>query len=310
MVQKKVKRGYSYGEEDQENQSICSFHILSDTVVHKKAKKEYCDELKLSLMKCPSEIIFGHILPSLPIEGLIQCTSLCKNWYKLIKQPVFMDMQLQKAMYQPRRILLVPIPLMADINFPRMRDIQKLPRMRDIKKLPTKYLVLVDKVEGKWKGRVIPVTNSKRNSVYAWTHNFTIVDTCNGLLCLTSPCSITIYNPITRECVNIAKSEENHSDRFYVYGFGFDIVSKKYKVVQVSIKMCRGYQSSGNIGDIIKGEIITLGEGSWRKLVFPCLIKADDRSKPVLLDGAFHWIIDKLSHSSGLERNSCIRHCN
>ncbi|KAF9608383.1 hypothetical protein IFM89_009749 [Coptis chinensis] len=76
--------------------------------------------------------------------------------------------------------------------------------------------------------------------------------------------------------------------------FWFHDTTKKYKVVRF-FKFC--------IGDdpCTKGEVITVGEGSWRELELSGRVVGGFNEKPAFSDGAFHWVIDKESQS-GCER--------
>ncbi|KAF9608384.1 hypothetical protein IFM89_009750 [Coptis chinensis] len=77
-------------------------------------------------------------------------------------------------------------------------------------------------------------------------------------------------------------------------GFGFDDTTKKYKVV-------RFFKFQERDDPCTRGEIITLGEGSWRELELSGRVVSGFNEKPAFSDGAFHWVSEKESQS-GCER--------
>ncbi|KAF9603513.1 hypothetical protein IFM89_036786 [Coptis chinensis] len=218
--------------------------------------------------------IVSQILLRLPVEDLLRCKSVCTKWYELIKEPDFISMQVNNAICQPSRIILAP------------RSLYHRYRYED----PTNALFLI----GKGKGTTIPVKNLKLNCYYR------IAGSCNGLLCIASTYindkPVYIYNPITRECKKLPEIDPKYFKTDGVlFGFGFDTIHKKYKVICVY----RPYYwdtdyYEGNVTEspVTAGVIITEGESSWRQLEFPYQINFQYGSETVFLDGAFHWMID------------------
>ncbi|KAF5207033.1 hypothetical protein FRX31_003383, partial [Thalictrum thalictroides] len=79
-----------------------------------------------------------------------------------------------------------------------------------------------------------------------------------------------------------------------LYGFGFDTLSQKYKVVCVY----RLYNM-----EVTLGEIITEGEACWRRLKIPFQVQFQYMPETVFVHEAFHWIIDR--EDEFFRANSC-----
>ncbi|KAF9626468.1 hypothetical protein IFM89_034402 [Coptis chinensis] len=168
-----------------------------------------------------------------------------------------------KALRQPRCLILEP---------------------RDDYGRPRNSLFLVDRDEC----REIPLKQQELK----FGNN--IAGSCNGLLCIGSCLrdKTIIYNPITRESMELPKMSPKDFEKLEtIYGFGFDHVTKKYKVVFVYRFIDIDYYGAKK-APVTMGEIITVG-GSWRKLKFPYKVQFKCKPETVFLDGSFHWKIDK-----------------
>ncbi|KAF9626460.1 hypothetical protein IFM89_034394 [Coptis chinensis] len=225
----------------------------------------------------------------------MRCKCVCKTWYKLTSDSEFINMHLKKALCQPLSIILEPSNALVDCRNCLSFD-------------PRNSLFLIDK----GKCSPIPVKNLILRSSY------NIVGSCNGLLCIVStdidePMPISIYNPITRECIKLPKISPKVFERNagFCYGFGFDQIRKKYKVVcvyrQYKEEETWAYYSNCPCHPVVpatKGVIIKEGESSWRTIKFPYHIEfIEMRSyETVFLDGAFHWTICMKGRMSGPER--------
>ncbi|KDP38917.1 hypothetical protein JCGZ_00674 [Jatropha curcas] len=55
---------------------------------------------------CLPEDVIIEILQNLPVKFFIQCTSVCKLWYSLIKTPHFISAQIAKTSTHPTPLLL------------------------------------------------------------------------------------------------------------------------------------------------------------------------------------------------------------
>ncbi|KAF9626666.1 hypothetical protein IFM89_038500 [Coptis chinensis] len=199
--------------------------------------------------------IMSSILTKLPIESLLRSSCVCKRWRNLIQESHFINMQVNKSLQSPRFVLV-------DESRVWILD-------REVKaRIPIET----------WKTREI-ILGKDLKVVYiaAAYHSYLC-------LCRYDDCDhISIYNPITKECIKLPTP--NYSLMKSNIGLGFDGISKKYKVV-------RSYDDVfSDFLHTMKCEILTLGENSWRKVYPPCQVKS---TKPLFVDGGFHWVMHKV----------------
>ncbi|KAF9611247.1 hypothetical protein IFM89_028317 [Coptis chinensis] len=219
--------------------------------------------------------LISDILSRLPMEDVLRFRSVSKEWYALTTDSAFIQMHLKRASCLPRRIFLE-----AKTNVDLHEEDHG----------PIASLCLLETVNGMWRGKEIPVANMPGD------HFFTLCS-CNGLLCVTAKTSVDplfIYNPIRRECVELPETCIEVESSLISVGFGFDDTTKKYKVV-------RFFKFRSGDDPCTRGEIITLGEGSWRELELSGRVVSGFNEKPAFSDGAFHWVSEKESQS-GCER--------
>ncbi|XP_042511106.1 F-box protein CPR1-like [Macadamia integrifolia] len=213
------------------------------------------------------DIIF-NIFSRLPVDTLIRLRSVCKLWNKLIRDPEFIELHLRRLIHIPPS----PVIIALATGF--------LDRRRS--------LFLVDGIEeGDWRGREIQVE-------YLLDNRLDLVGSCNGLVCMAPEQnfdSIFICNPITGESLRLPES--NLADGFISFGprtaprigFGYDHSAKKYKVI-------RFWYNEGKLA----GEIITLGERSWRNLDIPVTNGGGwfgNYPTELFLNGFLYWIIKR-----------------
>ncbi|XP_062170105.1 F-box protein At3g07870-like [Alnus glutinosa] len=216
----------------------------------------------------PPEIIC-EILSRLPIEAILRCKSVCKEWSRLTEDPHFINLQRDRANNQLPRLIL-----------------------QSHYKVSLQNLLLLD--TERCNIRKIPFKKMQLPSCSKYKLNrFRLVCSCNGLLCIALSDEIDpviILNPITRESVILPSPERRIRAVSNQIGFHFDPSSGKYKVV----RECR---SMGNHKHI-SIEIITLGESSWRELSAPVPVKFN-QGRAVFWNGAFHWKIEDSDYRSG-----------
>ncbi|PIA63207.1 hypothetical protein AQUCO_00200906v1 [Aquilegia coerulea] len=209
--------------------------------------------------------IIQDILSRLPIEDVMRSKIICKDWYALTKDPHFIHMHFSRALSCPPRILLEPL-IGGQVR----------------------SLYLIDRKDGMWISREISVESLQGG--FGMT-----VSSCHGLLLVTSP-SLTvdplyIYNPVTGKCFELPKTSLKAHKLCISVGFGFDPTNNKYKVVRLF-----HYCLNDDLETDMKCEIITLGEESWRELEFSHTVICNNYAKPVFLDGALYWVIDREIH--------------
>ncbi|XP_008804790.1 F-box protein At3g07870-like [Phoenix dactylifera] len=121
-----------------------------------------------------------------------------------------------------------------------------------------------------------------------------LVGTCNGLLCFTSSDqeeSIYVCNPITRELIALPKPTRiaPPESSMLIYGFGFDYLTKKYKVVWVFYPTNSRFRNSRFC---VTAEVYTLAATSSWKAVQG--FNHPPYGHPVFANGSVHWLVHPL----------------
>uniref|UniRef100_A0A2N9FZY2 F-box associated beta-propeller type 1 domain-containing protein n=1 Tax=Fagus sylvatica TaxID=28930 RepID=A0A2N9FZY2_FAGSY len=117
--------------------------------------------------------------------------------------------------------------------------------------------------------------------------DFGIVNSCNGLLCLSKSIMNNPYficNPITGEFITVGHEEKEKSLWGSVFpGFGYCRKSKKYKVVRLVLRLENMFQRMA--------EVYTLGstDTSWRS-IGSAPFDLDLALFPTYLNGVIHWV--------------------
>ncbi|XP_026435495.1 putative F-box protein At1g53550 [Papaver somniferum] len=180
------------------------------------------------------------ILSLLPVELVINCKLVSKNWYKLISDPSFTNFHLNRLIDSGNLSFLI-----------RFDDLNFLPTPNQFYYFDYgKNNNIINKID------VLPQETS----------NFTIVGSCNGLVCLFDyDDTIIISNPIIKEYVILPKvTPPSHIDerllsRYMFCGFGYLPKIEEYKVVRMYTLLKES--------DSIEVDVYTLGSGSkWRNI--------------------------------------------
>ncbi|KAL5731469.1 hypothetical protein ACHQM5_004193 [Ranunculus cassubicifolius] len=212
--------------------------------------------------------IICNIVSRLPVRsiGVFMCVS--KSFHCINKDPYFIELQINNATCQPRCFVLKE-----SLKFGKCgKDLYIFDEGKP-KEKPTK--ILIADVVGE--------------------QNMRLVGSCNGLLCLSShrvdpPSeSIVIYNPITTEYMTLPTIFDNMGKMYFCgsISFGFDAIFQKYKVVII-------YPCIEEVGGL-ESIVITLGEGSWRRLNLPHELQFKElRAKSsIFSNGSLYWIMEK-----------------
>lgn len=215
-----------------------------------------------------TEDVLADILKRVPVKSLARFRCVSHSLQSLIKNPIFIKMELDFLLKTRIRILFSSGP-------------------RTILSLGTdesECTRLVDHVDGFDLVKGVELDASPR-------HSFSVKGHGNGLLCLILNGMIVLWNPSIREYRRLPKPK-NFQDSNEVLGFGFDSASNDYKVVRAPSTMlrthCRDYQP--------RVEVFSLNSNSWRKL-------PDEATPPffisnyyqsVFVAGGLYWLtLDK-----------------
>ncbi|TVU09947.1 hypothetical protein EJB05_43446 [Eragrostis curvula] len=221
-----------------------------------KAKKLQKEECIISCL--PSDLI-ERIFLRLPVSTLLKCTGVCKQWYKLIRDPHFIAAHLEQA---PRCALL----------FFSQESVSG-------KRYPSDAIIF----DEFWSQSTLAVPVIGPEDL--------LCGTCNGLLCLyTKTSKIKIANFATGECLHLDKPIKNlKGDHFSFYRFGFHPVTKEYKVIHF-LGEHRNY-SQGTFNVI---QVYTLGSEQWRDIrtTEALSISCVKNYGVVGVDGAMFWLTE------------------
>ncbi|XP_057792326.1 F-box/kelch-repeat protein At3g23880-like [Salvia miltiorrhiza] len=206
------------------------------------------------------EEIIINILHRLPVKTLLRCTAVCKSWHSLITSREFTSSHLKFAQKVAPSLLL----------------------RRCIKSSERYELYSDDESFARFAAFQFPFRSM--NSF------FTIVGSCNGLLCLSDDRvyfmnTIVLWNPSVKKSVLLPKPNmiyNSHGSFLQYLGFGFDPVGSDYKVVRIT------YVDLATHPQI---EVYKLSSGVWHDM--SCL-ELDSvlcsRARPVYVNGASHWL--------------------
>lgn len=218
------------------------------------------------------DFILQNIFCKLPMRSVLNCKSVCKDWYTIIKDPVFPKLHLEQANVYPILRTLEPRFLPSELHLLEVNNTD------DLTLINANSSPLV-KVHSKILPPQAPLLRIPIEEDLG-VPRFGIVNSCNGLLCVcTAPFNNPIYvcNPITGEYIMLPEpeledpdtnqdyyimDEEEEGDMykvdFVVSGFGFSPNTNKYKVMRV-MNLC-SYQ-----GRFITVQVLTLGSDPyWR----------------------------------------------
>ncbi|KAA8543883.1 hypothetical protein F0562_021940 [Nyssa sinensis] len=130
----------------------------------------------------------------------------------------------------------------------------------------------------------------------------TLVNSCNGLLCLChSAYHIIVFNPVTGEQMTLPKStkvENIKAGTDSVFGFGFSSRTNQYKVVRVIYQNQNPRRGKSGLARSV-AQVHTLGTRSWRTIQKSPLLLCN-ASYTTFLNVVIHWLLGDHPDSSDL----------
>ncbi|OVA18909.1 F-box domain [Macleaya cordata] len=237
----------------------------------------------------PEEII-TDIISRLPVESILECRRVCKNFKTLLHHPFFAHLHLLRHSHSL---------LLDDDDDDLKYHSHSYTAAASFSKVGfiTLWTLEDNRCHLYW-GEYDDKNNECYNTLKKINHpslkRSILVGSCNGLLCVgveryrVSFDPDYICNPITREYVNLPKLTEKHGDDRIVSGFGYHPKTNEYKVVRIYYDA-----DQPSVGQV---QVYTLGAGTgWRNKVE---IKYRLRHsfverRGILANGALYWLFEK-----------------
>ncbi|KAF5195926.1 F-box protein [Thalictrum thalictroides] len=207
----------------------------------------------------PHELIIEDILPRLPVKTIFRFRSVCKLWYTLPCDTKFVGKHLNRSLVASSIMIVMSQKTLGNQNMLSFHSL-------NIAESGIKTNLML----------TIPL----HRDVYAMELS------CHGLVCFSTLHRKEVYvcNPSTQEVLKLPKVSFDGSGDIVpskVVGFGFDRLSKKYKV------LCAFQHLPGKMKCFIY-TLDSVEDGSWRQLDdIPGLIQPMQNA---YLNGVVHWM--------------------
>ncbi|KAI3965032.1 hypothetical protein MKX01_013963 [Papaver californicum] len=243
----------------------------------KEKKKEESDVKRYCMLDLPKDCIYRTLI-KLPVESLRRSSLVCKPWYRMINNSIFIQDHLRRS----------------EMGLIFLSKSSRREANSDENVFHVEKHHLPSKVGAYWESRIdqygvelnlqfmdikdgISTVRSLKLSSYG-----EIRGSCNGLVLLENSriCGPTVINPVTREhtvlCRGTVAPPQDES-----YGFAFCYRTGEYIVVH----LFRDYLQYFGC------EIIEVGSHTWRAVDAPSFGLISQLGKaPVVAFGAFHWM--------------------
>ncbi|KAI9112479.1 hypothetical protein K1719_016402 [Acacia pycnantha] len=220
--------------------------------------------------KLPEDLMI-EIMMRLPVKSLLRFKFVAKSWYDLISDPSFITKQFEWSN-----------------SITKKRCLKLIFQNHIHSNLPPSISLLSER-EGRCVVQDLDLP-FPRNGL----EHILVYGQCNGILFLRGVYrvyreyvgALFLWNPATKEIKAIPASHR-HQQRPIVFvglfGFGFDPITKDYKIVQVLYSPSSGEQT------VV--EVYNLSTNSWRTITVDVpIFKFNIQYGQCYLNGAYHWL--------------------
>ncbi|XP_026432880.1 putative F-box protein At5g62660 [Papaver somniferum] len=250
-----------------------------------------------SFIRIDNDIIVSEILSRLPVKSLMRFKCVSKHWLYLIEEDsYFIDLHLTRSKARPSLVYVIPLLSVKDQEYTEIRYMGH-----------DEVFLTADLSLGGIIGRAGIHTMRKTNMFCC---DF-ILRPINGLMCFVDDHrhAVCIYNISTREAspwiqsTLLLEENENHPEfntqdpQVTSYIFGYDPTTREHKVLCMwyifvgEVPNCLEEDGDDDFEVIEACEILTLGDGSWRRIpeVPPYL---HDNLPCAYVNGSMYWCTD------------------
>ncbi|KAL8144779.1 hypothetical protein AgCh_003112 [Apium graveolens] len=253
-----------------------------DFIIEKPSKKRDCksqeNKQTNELASLPTDIALD-IFSRLSITSVIQSRFVCRSWQNLSLDRNLVSMHFSQVVKRdPLLIFHSDFPIRNQLSF-------------------AEFCGADNDTKGVVKKISIPFSASMSE--------FTIVGSCNGLLCLCDSLfndAIYIYNPFTNYYKELPKTMQ-FDEEIVMCGFGYHPETKQYKVVKIVYYWITNINHRGicriRTPRTSKSEVFVLGsqDNKWKN-IGQVSYYIERRSKVALFtNGRLHWLTRGVSNS-------------
>ncbi|XP_065872135.1 putative F-box protein At3g16210 [Euphorbia lathyris] len=236
--------------------------------------------------------VLVNILLRLTIKRIFVCKCVCKTLYDLISDPEFAKLHFHQSEVYPllRTSGFTILSRMLYLVQPNQDEFEdKLDtsygsscikiKLDSKLKLPLRNIEMIDK-------EAVGSENCLKLNMK--NHKYKIVNSCNGLLCLSNPSDndpVIVCNPVTGEFINLPEVRTVKDLNMPVEcGFGFSPVTKQYKVIRTFTRRTENEK-------VMVAEVHVLGTETWKDLRF--FPESVWKLFPTYFNGCVYWISPK-----------------
>uniref|UniRef100_A0ACD5XXI7 Uncharacterized protein n=4 Tax=Avena sativa TaxID=4498 RepID=A0ACD5XXI7_AVESA len=213
--------------------------------------------------------LIERIFLRLPVSNLLRCVGVCKQWHKIIRDPLFVASHLQVA---PNcALLFFPQESISGMSYPA-------------------DAIMIDESWAQ-SSCAVPVIGPD---------DF-LCGSYNGLLCLyTKTSTIKIANLATGEYLHLEKPVKNVSgDHFLFYSFGCHPLTKQYKITHFLGDCVEGLPRAHKNKRFSVIQVYTLGDEKWREIRTPEALSLNcvKTFGAINIDGLMYWLTEDIGAS-------------
>ncbi|RZC82315.1 hypothetical protein C5167_045101 [Papaver somniferum] len=217
------------------------------------------------------DVIISNILSRLPVKSVLRFRCVCKSWCRLFRHPKFIKLHLDHETEKE--------------NFSLLWDYQGKICSTDYN-----YECSLSSLSSLLYNETVNVDCSIDFNDLLRMGLMLINNSCNGVVCLTAPGIVILWNPSTRESTRII------SRRDAFIGFGYDSDIGEFKMVELSrinpmipTKRKRNGVGSSHYSDWENClRVYSFESNSWK--VIPKVSYKITSYEIVFFKGAFHWL--------------------